>query len=175
MLPSSPLVWKEKESSPGGGKVGIGGADFQGAGGNLGLVFHGSVFSTAHHVRSVTNRERTIQGLMDGHGLTGQGVAPARLVELPPPIANGDGVVLADYPFGLDGEDPVQIAAPAAAERGAAQGGFHRELPIELGEVAFAQEAVGRFQRGDRSQPQRGRRACQVPKLRSLRPRACGE
>jgi hypothetical protein len=61
--------------------VGIAGGDFQGAvgvAGNLGLVFrsfHGSVFSTAFrvvtdHVRAEPNRDRVIQMLVDGDGLT---------------------------------------------------------------------------------------------------------
>ena len=59
-----------------------------------------------------------------GDRLTRQRVAPAGLVQLPPLIANGDGVVLGHDTLGLDGEDPVQITASATAEGGAALGGF---------------------------------------------------
>ena len=49
--------------------------DFQGAVGavgNLGVVFHrshGTGFSTAYHMRSVANRDGSIQMLMDRHRL----------------------------------------------------------------------------------------------------------
>ena len=52
--------------------MGIGGADFQGAVGNLVLVFHPSVFSTAHNMGAITNRDGAIQVLLDGDGLTGE-------------------------------------------------------------------------------------------------------
>lgn len=50
------------------------------------------------------------------HGLSGERVPPTSLVELPPLIPDRNRVVLADHSFGLDGEDPVQITAPAAVE-----------------------------------------------------------
>jgi hypothetical protein len=105
----------------GGGKVGIAGGDFQGAVENRILVFQGSVFSTAHYVRTVTNRDRAIQVLMNGHGVAGQGIPPAGFIELPPLIANRYRVVLSHHPFGLNREDPIQVTASAAAERCAAQ------------------------------------------------------
>src|SRR6202162_958872 len=101
MLPSSPWIWEREGNRRGGGKVGIAGGDFQGAGENLGLVFHGSVFSTAHHVGPVAYRNPAIQMLMDGHSLACERVTPTRLVELPPLIANGDGVVVGHHAFGL--------------------------------------------------------------------------
>src|SRR5579862_1699034 len=131
----------------GGGKVGP--LRIQAAVGNRFVVFHGSVFSTAHHVRSVADRDGAIQMLMDGDRLTGQCVPPTSLVELPPLVPDRNRVVLGHDPFGLNGEDPVQIAAPAAAEGGAALGGFHGEASVEFVNVAFTQEAVGGFYGGD--------------------------
>ena len=65
------------------------------------MVFHGSVFSTAHHVRTITNRDSAVEVLVDGHSLSRQRVAPTGLVELPPLIANGDGVVFGHDTLGL--------------------------------------------------------------------------
>ena len=143
------------------GKVGIAGGDFQGAVGvvgNLGLVLrnsHGPVFSTAwlvtaDQVRAVANRDCTIQVLMNGHRLAGQRMAPAAFVNLPPAILDGHGVVLAHHSFGLDREDPVQIAAPTATKRGAFFTRFHRELLVELGNIGLPQKAVGFLQGRDR-------------------------
>ena len=94
------------------------------------MVFHGSVFSTAHHVRTITNRDGVVEMLVDGHSLSCQRVAPTGLVELPPLIANGDGVVFGHHAFGLNREDPTEIAAPAAAKGRAPFGGLHRELVV---------------------------------------------
>ena len=134
--------------------MGIAWGDFQGAVGavgNLTLVFqgfHGTVFSTAFgiaadHVRTVTNRNRIVQMLVNGHGLARQGVAPATLVNLPPAILDGHRVVFAHDTFGLNGEDPIQIAATGAAKGGSFPGRLDSELVVELGDVAFAQKPVG--------------------------------
>ena len=113
------------------------------------MVFHGSVFSTAYHVRSVADRDGAIEMLMDGDRLARQCVPPTSLVELPPLVPDGNRVVLAHHSVGLDREDPIQITPPAAAKGGAALGGFHGEASIELVKVSFAQEAVGGFHGGD--------------------------
>src|ERR1700719_4337947 len=97
--------------------------------------------------------------LMDGHSLACERVTPTRLVELPPLITNGDGVVVGHHAFGLNREDPIQIAAPAAAKGRATSGSLHRELVVELVNVALAQEAVGWFDCGDAGQPQLLRQA----------------
>jgi hypothetical protein len=110
--------------------VGIAGGDFQGAVENRVLVFQGSVFSTAHYMRAVANRDGAIQVLMNGHGLACQRVTPAGFIELPPLIANRYRVVLAHDPVGLNREDPIEIAAPAAAKGRAAFGGLDRELGL---------------------------------------------
>jgi hypothetical protein len=72
---------------------------------------------TAHDVRTVANRDFRVQVLMDSDSLASKSIVSAGFVQLPPLIADGDGVVFGDYALGLDREDPVQIAAPAAAER----------------------------------------------------------
>src|SRR5579863_3601831 len=92
--------------------------------------------------------------LMNGHGLAGERVPPAALVNLPPTVADGHRVVLAHDSFGLDGEDPIQIAAPAASKGGAVFRRFHAELLVELLEVMLAQKPVGLLQRLDAGQTQ---------------------
>ena len=54
--------------------------------------------------------------------------------------------------------------------------GGHGKLAVQLGNIALPQEAVGFLHGGDAAHAQLcGRRPCQVPKFRSLRPRACRE
>ena len=96
--------------------MGIAGGDFQGTGGNRLLVFHGSVFSTAHYMRSVADRHGAIQVLVDGHGLTSQRMSPFALVDLPPPVGNLHCVVLGYDSLGLNREYPLQILPPAGPE-----------------------------------------------------------
>ena len=97
--------------------------DFQGAVGavgNLVLVFHrihGPAFSTAfrvltHHVRSKPYRDGVVQVMVDRHGLSGQGVAPAALFDLPPTLADGHGIVLANHALGLNREDQSRSRRP---------------------------------------------------------------
>src|ERR1700752_3813807 len=137
MLASSPLVWERGgRKGRGGGRVGtslllrvLQGA--MGAGENLGLVFHGvrgSAFSTAlrvlrgiagHHVWSEADRYGSVQMLVNGHGLTGQAIAPAAFFDLPPAIADRHRVVLAHHALGLNRKHPFQVAARALAESSA--------------------------------------------------------
>ncbi len=83
--------------------------------------FHGTVISMAYDMRTVADRNGTVQMLVNGDGLTSQGVAPTGLVELPPPTTDGNRVVFGHNAFGLNREDPVQIAAGAGAEGRAAR------------------------------------------------------
>ena len=79
MLPSSPLVW-EREDKPSSRR--------------WESRFHGLWGPDRPRV-AVSNGHRLIQVLMDGHGLAGQGVAPAAFVDLPPAVFDRHRVVLA--------------------------------------------------------------------------------
>ena len=149
--------------------------DFQGAvgtGENLLLVFngfHGPAFSTAlrlfadgpagsrvaaEHVRSIPDRHRPIQMLMNGHRTAGQRTAEPALLQLPVPVCNRDHIVLGHHAFGLYAEDPVQIRTRRAPERCSFLRRRHGELLIEGREVTLAQKCIRPFQRSDSRQPQ---------------------
>src|SRR6266550_4069156 len=92
--------------------------------------------------------------LVNRYRLPGQRMPPAALLDLPPAILNRHRVVLAHYPFRLNGEDPIQIAAATPAKRRALFGSRDRELTVELIDIVFPQEAIGLLHRGDPSQPE---------------------
>jgi hypothetical protein len=56
------------------------------------------------------DRDCLIQVLMDGHRAPRQGIPESRLIDLPEPAADRDGVVFGHDPLGLYREDPVQVA-----------------------------------------------------------------
>src|SRR5713226_1186412 len=168
-----------------GGKVGISrfGRDFQGsvgAGGNLLLVFagfHAPALSTAlfggfadqlfaraaiapHYMRSVADRDGFIQVFMNRDRTSRQAVAESCFVDLPPPVLDGHRVVLFHHSLRLYGENPVQVAPAGAPKRRA----FSRRKALAPAALVIPA-----------SRSSCGKRPCQVPKLRSDRPRACGE
>ena len=114
--------------------------------------------------------------LANRHRTTGQRVAKARFIQLQIAVLHNNRVVLSNRSFRLDREHPVQIFAAALMECRTFLGRRFGELTIELGDVALAEKCIGLLKRVDSARRSScGRRFCQVPKLRSHRPRACGE
>src|SRR5262249_37497446 len=130
--------------------------DFQGPVGtveNRFLVFHrfhGTGFSTAlrplssaasqrlaigpiatHHMRTVANRNRFVQMLMDGHGAACQRAPEPASLPLPPPFSDGHGVVLVHHSLCLYREHPLQIRPRYAPKGGSLLAGLHPELFVE--------------------------------------------
>src|ERR1019366_389423 len=157
-----------------GGKVGISRLrrDFQGsvgASGNLLLVFtgfHAPAFSTAlfgrradqffsraavasYHVRAIADRDGSIQVFADRYRASRQAVAESCLVDLPPAVSDGHGVVLFHHALRLYREDPVQVAPTGAPKRGALFHGGHTEPSVELGDVLLSQKGIGALHRAD--------------------------
>src|SRR5674476_679816 len=153
-----------------GGKVGILRflRDFQGsvgAGGNLLLVFagfHAPAFSTAlfgcradqlfsggaitsYDVRAEADRDGSVQVLVDHYRAPRQAIAKSGLVDLPPAVSDGHGVVLFHHALRLYREDPVQVAPTGAPERRAFLRSHHLELAVELPDVPLPQKGVGAF------------------------------
>jgi hypothetical protein len=114
------------------------------------MVFHSSVFSTAHYVGPVTDRDGAIEMLMDGDRLARQGVPPTSLVELPPLVRIATVLSLLTTRSVWIEKIQSRSLRPQRREGGAALGGFHGEASIELVKVSFAQEAVGGFDGSDR-------------------------
>ena len=91
-------------------------------------------------------------------------------------ILKTHGVIPIHGAFELQGEDEIQILAAPGYECASPLRGSDLEAVIEFGDVMLAQESVGPDQGVDaRKRSSCGNRPCQVPKLRSLRPRAWGE
>jgi hypothetical protein len=73
-------------------------------------------------------------------------------------------------------EDPVQIVPPRPSKSCALLRGRYTEPGIELPNVPLSQKHIGALYSGDPRQPELLRQPpLGVPKLRSDRPRACGE
>src|SRR5277367_5471443 len=150
------FVGGERESSSCGGNVGIAGGDFQGAtGSGISTAFR----VAAHQMRSESNGYRAVQVLVNGHGLAGQRMFPATLLDLPPAIADSHGVVLTHNPFRVDREDPIQIPASAFTEGRSLFRRRHGKVLVELLDVVLAEETVGLLQIADAGQAQLLRQA----------------
>jgi hypothetical protein len=89
-------------------------------------------------------------------------------------ILEDHGVVAIDGALKLPGKDQIQISAATRPEGTSRLRSPHLKTTIELGYVVFQQKCIGRLRGRDPGQPQILRQPpCRVPKLRSLRPRAC--
>src|SRR5262249_2825137 len=153
--------------------------DFQGTVGTVGnrfLVFHrfhGPGFSTAlrplssaasqrlaigpiatNHMRTVTNRNRFVQMLMDDHGAACQRAPEPAFLQLPPPFPDGHGVVLVHHSLGLYREHPLQIRPRCAPKGGSLLGRLHPELFVEQRYIPLSEKSVGLLHLGDSRQPQ---------------------
>src|SRR5271170_5475675 len=85
---------------------------------------------------------------------TGEGAAPAYLVDLQGQVLEADGVVAADRTLELEREDQVEVTARAGGEGGAALRRRHLEAAVEFGHVVLAQKAVGFRKGADPVQPE---------------------
>ena len=68
-------------------------------------------------LRTVSNRVRSVQVLVDGDRTAGQGGAPAHRFNLQPQVLNAHRVVSVHGTFELQREDQIQISAGAAHKR----------------------------------------------------------
>ena len=89
-------------------------------------------------------------------------------------VFEGDGVVVADYPLMSARQHQFQLDARQLDERALGLSGLDREAAIEVGdevlfEIAIAGGVIGNAVVSERQSP------LDLPKARSLRPRACGE
>src|SRR5438105_6463175 len=91
---------------------------------------------------------------MDGHRAPRQGIPESRLIDLPEPAPDRDGVVFGYDPLGLYREDPVQVAPTGAPKRCAFLLRCHAEIRVELPDVALSQKRIGLIHRLDPRQPQ---------------------
>src|SRR5262245_51009918 len=94
-------------------------------------------------MRTVSNRECSIQMVVDDDAAARQCGAPALRLDLKGAVGPADGVVLTDHPFMLDGEDVIQILPSGWHKRGAAFGCGYGELLVELANVGFSEKNIG--------------------------------
>jgi hypothetical protein len=80
----------------------------------------------------VGHAERAVQVLVHDDVTTGEGAAPAYLVDLQYQVLEADGVVTADGALELQREDEVQITAGACSEGRAGLGRWYLKAAIEL-------------------------------------------
>src|SRR6201981_1314700 len=92
--------------------------------------------------------------LADGHRASGERVPETGFVQLQITILENDRVVVSHRSLRLDREHPVQVLAPAFAERCSFLSCRLGELAIELADVALTQERVCLFPCADTSQPE---------------------
>ena len=115
------------------------------------FVFQRHSFPTvvAETLGPVSNRVSSIQVLVHRHRAPSQRRTPAHRFKLQAQVLNAYRVVAVDGTFELQGEDQIQISAGAAHKRAAPLRRPHLKASIELGDVVFTQEAIGRFQTAD--------------------------
>jgi hypothetical protein len=121
------------------------------------------------------DRDASVQVLMDLHRHARQRMAPPSLLDLKHPVVQVHRVVLVDHAFLLQAENVIQILAPHRNKRAPPLRGSHAKPLVEFLHIV-AEKFIGFLQLGNPAQRSSwGSRPCQVPKLRSDRPRACGE
>jgi hypothetical protein len=113
----------------------------------------GSVIAT-QTVRSVAETQRSIQVLVCDDAATGECAPPANRLDLQLAIQKTNGVVAIHRALELQREDAVQIAGGAGDKGAAPLRGRDLKATIELGEVAFAEEAIRLLQRTASGQAQ---------------------
>ena len=140
------------------------------------MVRHAAAIVATQAVGSVAETQSPVQVLVRGHAGTGQGAAPLHPLDLQSQVLKADSVIAVHRAFELQREDALQIVALAGHKGAAGLGRFTLKLAVELSHVVLPQETIGLLQGGAFRQPQLlGQASLPVPKLRSLRPRACGE
>src|SRR5262245_43525564 len=102
---------------------------------------------------TVSDGEGSIQVLVHQDRTAGQRGPPADLFHLQAQVLNTHRVVSVDRTLVLQREDQVQVSAAAAHKGTAPLRSRHLKASIELAEVVLAQEAIGRLQSADVSQP----------------------
>jgi hypothetical protein len=113
---------------------------------------------------------------MDDHLASGQGGAPLGALELHDQIVKAHGIIPINGALVSLREDHLQIPVPARYKCRPSLCCRNLKLTVEFGDVGLVKKRVGPFQvRIPRSRNSWGSRPCQVEKLRSERPRACGE
>src|SRR5215469_12742759 len=103
---------------------------------------------------TVSDGEGSIQVLVRQDRTTGQSGPPAYPFNLQAQVLNTHRVVPVNRTLVLQRKDQVQVSAAAAHKRTAPLRSRHLKASIELAEVVLAQEAIGRLQSADSSQPQ---------------------
>src|SRR5882724_8278269 len=114
--------------------------------------------------------------LVHHHRAACQTRSPAHRFDLQAEILEADRVVPVHRTLELQGEDEIQIPAAAGHKRAAPFCGLHLEAAVEFPQVVSCRKRLAASSVWiPRNLSSCGSRPCQVPKLRSLRPRACGE
>jgi hypothetical protein len=127
-------------------------------------------------MRSVGETQGSIQVLVYQHLTTRQRRQPAHPLDLQAQILKAHRVIAVHAAFELQGENRFQVTIPAGHKSIAPLPGHKLKTAIELGDIVLPQKPVRRLKRPSwRSRNSCSKRPCQVPKLRSLRLRACGE
>jgi hypothetical protein len=91
--------------------------------------------------------------LMNRYGAARQRAAKPPLVDLPLPFSDRYCIVLGHHPFGLHGENPLQVLPATAPKRRPFLFACDRKLGVELAYVALPQKLVGLFPIADFGPP----------------------
>ncbi len=93
-------------------------------------------------MRTVTNRNHPVQVLVNRDRATRERAAEPALLQLPTPVADRHGVVLAHHALGLEREHPLQVGSRGPSERGSFFRRGYGEALVELPDIAFAEKSV---------------------------------
>src|ERR1700745_3368077 len=100
-------------------------------------------------MRTVMNRESSIQVLAQDHATAGQRPPPTRLLDLVDLLIQLHRVIPIHHALMLDREDPVQISAPRRQECRPRLWGWHRKAAVEFCDVTLSQELIRLFPGAD--------------------------
>ena len=126
-------------------------------------------------LRPVGEADAPIQVLVNRDVATSQCPSPPNRLDLQPQVLKAYGVVAIYRAFELQREDQVQVSVRAGYKRTAALRCCNLEATVEFGKCSWRNRLAASTVVIPCSRNSWGNRPCQVPKLRSLRPRACGE
>ena len=96
-----------------------------------------------NQMRTVTDRNPSLQMLVNRHHTASQAMVPARLGELKQASLQHDRVVLIDRALVLQTKHPVQIPPPAKHKGCTGLAGPNCKVLVELCQVALPQELIG--------------------------------
>src|SRR5438093_1703100 len=105
-------------------------------------------------MRSVTETQSAVQMLVGGHGAASESASPLDWLDLQSQVLKANGVVAVHRALELQREDALEIALGARHKSTAGLGRRDLEAAIELGHIAFPQEAIGLWQGGVSRQSQ---------------------